>query len=201
MLKQGGDLEKWKEGGHGGLLVCSSMSEQASSSLPHWIADKEALMVNLSSKHREPASSSSGWSDPEQFWHPFYFDFTVGAWHSLQKHLHVGNRYLTNSSWLCFLVILRTVFSFVYLILIFYYSFQQNSLFIAFSIVFSYHFHLYLKPCVFCHVSFGPLMPNHWQESATSRTVISHFSFTQKIAEDLWKKILHQKLCGVIYNL
>lgn len=126
MLKQGGDLEKWKEGGHGGLLVCSSMSEQASSSLPHWIADKEALMVNLSSKHREPASSSSGWSDPEQFWHPFYFDFTVGAWHSLQKHLHVGNRYLTTSSWLCFLVILRTVFSFVYLILIFYYSFPTK---------------------------------------------------------------------------
>jgi hypothetical protein len=60
--------------------------------------------------------------------------------------------------------------------------FQPNSLFIAFSIVFSYHFHLYVKPCVFCHASFGPCMPNHWQESDTSRTVTSHFSFTQKIA-------------------
>jgi hypothetical protein len=149
MLKQGGDLEKWKEGGHGGLLVCSSMSEQASSSLPHWIADKEALMVNLSSKHREPASSSSGRSDPEQFWHPFYFDFTVGAWHSLQKHLHVGNRYLTTSSWLCFLVILRTLLICVldtYLLL-----FISNK--ILYSLL-SRLFFLIAFTCIWSHVSF-----------------------------------------------
>jgi hypothetical protein len=151
----GRDAEaRWKpwemKGGRAWRPTCLQFNERASSSLSHWIADKEALMVNLSSKDRELASSSSGWSDPEQFWHPFYFDFTVGAWHSLQKHLHVANRYLPTSSWLCFLVILHTVFSFCvvdpYLLL-----FISNQ--ILYSLL-SRLFFLITFTCIWSHVSF-----------------------------------------------
>jgi hypothetical protein len=62
---------EWKEGGHEGLLVCSSMSKQ-SIMLAHWIADKEALMFTLVSKQgtgiifQVGGSLPPGWTDPEQ---------------------------------------------------------------------------------------------------------------------------------------
>jgi hypothetical protein len=70
---------EWKEGGHEGLLVCSSMSNQTIM-LAHWIADKEALMFTLGSKQvtgstfRVGGSLPSGWTEPEQVRYAVSFD-------------------------------------------------------------------------------------------------------------------------------
>jgi hypothetical protein len=70
---------EWKEGGHEGLLVCSSMSKQAIM-LAHWIADKEALMFALVGKQgtgsifQVGGSLRSGWTHPEQVCYAISFD-------------------------------------------------------------------------------------------------------------------------------